>query len=128
MIDHIWLRVSDIHESKAFYEKLLIPLWYSLVRDKSDEWLVWFAEYDEEGNRDFWIKEYKDLDTVSSISCFAFKAKNKQQVDDFYEAGITAGWKDNGKPWYRWNYHNGYYAAFVLDPNWHNIEAVFDEI
>lgn len=128
MIDHIWLRVKDIHISRNFYEKLLKPLWYRIVRDKLDEWLVWFAQCDEEGKRNFWIKEYKELPETSSISCFAFKAGSKEQVNKFYYAGIDAGWTDNGMPGFRWKYHNWYYAAFVIDPDGHNIEAVFDEI
>lgn len=128
MIDHIWLRVNNIHKSKKFYEKLLMPLWYKVVRDKSEEWLVGFAEHDEEGKRDFWIKECNIIGEISSISCFAFKARNKQQVDEFYFAGIENWWNCNWKPWFRWEYHNWYYAAFILDPNGHNIEAVYDDL
>ena len=55
----------------------------------------------------------------------AFRATNEQAVRDFYEAAITAGGMDNGRPGPR-AYHSGYYAAFVLDPDGNNIEAVTD--
>lgn len=128
MIDHIWLRVRDIQKSKVFYEKLLKPLGYKIVQDKSEQWLVWLAEYDEEWKRDFWIKQYTDLKEISSISCLAFKAENKEQVDRFYSNWIEAWWKDNGKPWFRWTYHTWYYAAYIIDFDWHNIEAIYDEL
>ena len=54
----------------------------------------------------------------------AFVAENREQVDQFYEAAIAAGAKDNGKPGIREEYHLNYYGAFVLDPDGHNIEAV----
>ena len=53
------------------------------------------------------------------------KAKNRQEVDAFYKAAIAAGMRDNGPPGLRPMYHPNYYAAFVLDPDGHNLEAVF---
>ena len=54
----------------------------------------------------------------------AFQAKDRETVDRVYKAGLTAGGKDNGKPGER-DYHAGYYAAFLLDPDGNNIEAVY---
>lgn len=54
----------------------------------------------------------------------AFSAGTRSEVDRFYEAAIAAGGKDNGKPGLRADYHPDYYAAFVIDPDGHNIEAV----
>jgi predicted lactoylglutathione lyase len=53
----------------------------------------------------------------------AFAAKNRTDVDRFYQAALEAGAKDNGKPGVRKDYHENYYGAFVLDPDGHNIEA-----
>jgi catechol 2,3-dioxygenase-like lactoylglutathione lyase family enzyme len=55
----------------------------------------------------------------------AFQAKDRATVDRFYQAGLEAGGRDNGGPGERSNYHPGYYAAFLLDPDGNNIEAVF---
>ena len=55
---------------------------------------------------------------------FAFQAKDREAVEQFYAAALAAGGRDNGKPGER-PYHPGYYAAFVLDPEGNNIEAVF---
>jgi predicted lactoylglutathione lyase len=57
----------------------------------------------------------------------AFMADTRQQVDAFYRAALEAGGKDNGAPGLRPNYHPNYYAAFVIDPDGHNIEAVCHE-
>jgi predicted lactoylglutathione lyase len=54
----------------------------------------------------------------------AFAADRREQVDGFYEAAIAAGGRDNGSPGLRPEYSDDYYAAFVLDPDGHNIEAV----
>ncbi|WP_421280494.1 VOC family protein, partial [Aeromonas veronii] len=54
----------------------------------------------------------------------AFQAKDRTMVDRFYQAALANGGKDNGAPGER-NYHPGYYAAFVLDPDGNNIEAVY---
>ena len=56
-----------------------------------------------------------------------FYGINKQVVDNFYKGALNAGAKDNGVPGYRPQYHPGYYAAFVIDPNGFNIEAVWDD-
>lgn len=55
---------------------------------------------------------------------FAFRADSREQVDAFWQAALAAGGKDNGAPGLRLNYHASYYAAFVIAPDGHNIEAV----
>ena len=57
----------------------------------------------------------------------AFVAENREQVDAFHRAALEAGGKDNGAPGPRPQYHASYYAAFVIDPDGHNIEAVCHE-
>ena len=55
----------------------------------------------------------------------AFQAEDRAEVDAFYAAAMAAGGKDNGPPGIRAHYHPNYYAAFVFDPDGHNIEAVY---
>lgn len=135
MIDHITLRVSDIDLSKEFFTKALAPLGYSLLKktcwsgkNKLGKRVFGFGIENKEGKRDFWIIEGRTKQEQHSFSCLAFKALNKKMVDEFYKAAIESGGKDNGPPGYRKKYHSGYYAAFVLDPDGHNIEVVFDDL
>ena len=125
MLDHITLRVTNIKKSKDFFLKALRPLGYKIVEEATNEF--GFGQSGVHGERDFWIKESKLKIDVHSFSCLAFKASNKKIVDQFHEAALKAGGKDNGPPGYRKKYHPGYYAAFVLDPDGHNVEAVFDD-
>lgn len=126
MINHITLLVSDFEKSKAFFERALKPLGYRLLKENTERLVAGFGKEDVEGKRDFWIKQ-ADKKKSPSFSCLAFSASGKQMVDDFYSAAIGAGGKDNGPPGYRKKYHSGYYAAYILDPDGHNIEAVFDD-
>jgi predicted lactoylglutathione lyase len=73
------------------------------------------------GKPDFWIGGEGGLDRAMHI---AITAKDRATVDAFHQAAIAAGGTDNGAPGLRAHYHPDYYAAFVLDPDRHNIEAV----
>lgn len=125
MINHITLLVSNLEKSKAFYSRALKPLGYKLLKETPTA--AGFGVEDTEGKRDFWIKVGGSKKQAHSFSCLAFTASSKQMVDDFHKATLEAGGKDNGAPGYRKHYHPGYYAAYVLDTDGHNIEAVFDD-
>jgi len=71
---------------------------------------------------DFWIGAGEPQTPRTHV---AFRAANEEEVDEFYRAAIEAGGTDNGAPGERPHYHEGYYAAFVRDPDGYNIEAVF---
>lgn len=123
MIDHIGLSVVDVQKSKQFYLKVLAPLGYSLFMEFNGEHDCWIG-LGIQGKPDFWINPTKDGKPISPRVHVAFRASDKTQVDKFYEAAIEAGAKCNGKPGPRPHYHPGYYGAFVIDPDGHNIEAV----
>lgn len=125
MLNHITVRVSDMQKSKEFYSQTLRSLGYKLLAE--NEKTVGFGIEHAEGRHDFWLIPGEGSQQPHSFSCLAFTASNKQMVDEFYQAGLAAGGKDNGPPGYRKQYHPGYYAAFVLDPDGHNIEAVYDD-
>jgi len=110
LIDHIHLVVSDLGASKAFYRKVL----QSLGRDLTGEGEGYFFA-DE-----LFVSPGENLSHIH----FAFQTKDRQQVHRFYEAALSAGGTDNGAPGER-HYHPGYYAAFVLDPDGNNVEAVY---
>ena len=75
----------------------------------------------QSGKPSFWIGEGERLGAPIHV---AFVASSREAVDAFYRAGLAAGGKDNGHPGLRPHYHANYYAAFVLDPDGNNIEAV----
>ena len=112
LIDHVHLRVSDLEASKRFYRAVLASLG---VPDA----LV-------EGDGFFFADELFVDQADGSVSKvhLAFQAPDRDVVRAFHRAGVSAGGRDNGAPGER-PYHPGYYAAFVLDPDGNNIEAVF---
>ncbi len=134
MINHITLRVSNFEKSKEFFTRALKPLGYKARKKEKDKdpffhgQIAGFCiENLGECKRDFWIKAGGKKQHHHSFSCLAFTATSKKMVNDFYRAALEAGGKDNGPPGYREKYHPRYYAAYVLDPDGHNIEVVFDE-
>jgi catechol 2,3-dioxygenase-like lactoylglutathione lyase family enzyme len=116
MIAHTGLAVSDYQTSKAFYKKALAPLGYENNMEHGQG-----AGFNDGKNTDFWIGK-SDQVVPTHV---AFEAKNKEEVEAFYKAALAAGGIDNGGPGYRRDYWPGYYAAFVYDPDGHNIEAVW---
>jgi len=122
MLDHIGFSVSDYAHAKAFYEKALSPLGYVIVMEvQQDANDAKAAGFGIDGKPDFWIGGEGKLNKPVHI---AFAARDRAAVDAFYKAALAAGGTDNGPPGLRPHYHASYYAAFVLDPDGHNIEAV----
>jgi catechol 2,3-dioxygenase-like lactoylglutathione lyase family enzyme len=122
MLDHAGFPVSDYARSKAFYLQALAPLGYALVMEvQQDENDSPAAGFGAGGKPDFWIGGEGGLQRPIHI---AIVAPNRAAVDAFHRAALLAGGKDNGAPDLRPHYHANYYAAFVLDPDGHNIEAV----
>jgi catechol 2,3-dioxygenase-like lactoylglutathione lyase family enzyme len=117
MIDHTGPNVSNFEVSKKFYVTALAPLAYELLQ----EFDAAVAGFGAEGEPDFWISQGVANQPPIHI---AFRADTRAEVDAFYRAALQAGGKDNGAPGLRPHYHADYYAAFVLDPDGHNIEAV----
>jgi catechol 2,3-dioxygenase-like lactoylglutathione lyase family enzyme len=122
MLDHAGFPVSDYTRSKAFYLQALAPLGYALVMEvQQHENDAPAAGFGANGKPDLWIGGEGGLQRPIHI---AIAAQDRAAVDAFYRAAIAAGGKDNGAPGLRPHYHPNYYAAFVLDPDGHNIEAV----
>lgn len=124
MIDHTGITVSQLARSRQFYESVLATLGYG-VRLALDD-AVGFgtrepAHGDDPGG-DFWISAGPPFTPRSHI---AFRADCEAQVLAFHQAALAAGGRDNGAPGLRPQYHARYFAAFVLDPDGYNIEAVF---
>jgi predicted lactoylglutathione lyase len=113
MVDHVHLHATDLAASKLFYKAVAIAL------DLEDG----FIEFDEH----FVFDElYVDGDRRADPTHIhlAFQAASPEVVERFHTGGLAAGGRDNGAPGER-PYHPGYYAAFLLDPDGNNIEAVY---
>jgi catechol 2,3-dioxygenase-like lactoylglutathione lyase family enzyme len=123
MIDHVGFPVSDFARAKAFYTQALLPLDYRLVMEVAQEQNDGdpSAGFGANGKPDFWIGGEGGLNKPLHV---AILAKDRAAVDAFYKAAIAAGGRDNGAPGIRPHYHPNYYAAFVFDPDGHNVEAV----
>lgn len=109
LIDHLHLRAKDLAKTQRFYEAVLGALEIPVEVKKDHLWA------DE-----LWI----DAGDQPSRVHFAFQAADRKMVKRFYEAGLEAGGRDNGPPGER-AYHPGYYAAFLIDPDGNNVEAVY---
>ena len=111
MYDHVGLKVKDIEASTRFYEAALAPLGF--VRDGSG--------FGPKGAPALWLYEVGGKSAGTHV---AFAAKDRGAVDRFHSAGVKAGGKDNGAPGLRADYSPTYYAAFLVDPDGNNVEAV----
>jgi catechol 2,3-dioxygenase-like lactoylglutathione lyase family enzyme len=119
-IDHISLNVGDYGAAKKFYSAALKPLRMSVLMEFPMDNGSKVMGLGADGNAFFWVAG----GGKATHTHIAFRVENRAQVDAFHKAAIAAGGKDNGAPGIREMYHPNYYAAFVLDPEGHNIEAV----
>jgi catechol 2,3-dioxygenase-like lactoylglutathione lyase family enzyme len=115
VFDHVKLGVRDAEASKAFYKTVLAPLEIPPLWEREDG--AQFANLVVSGRSE-----------PSAPVHIGFVARTREEVDAFYKAGIDAGYRDNGSPGVREHYSSDagglYYAAFLLDPDGNNIEAV----
>jgi catechol 2,3-dioxygenase-like lactoylglutathione lyase family enzyme len=123
-IDHISLSVSDYERSKAFYQAALSALGIELVMERPSG--AGFGR----GFPHFWIRagvgtfqRPEQLGVITPVHV-CFRAGSRDQVAAFHAAALAAGGRDFGPPGLRPHYHPGYFGAFVLDPDGHNVEAV----
>jgi catechol 2,3-dioxygenase-like lactoylglutathione lyase family enzyme len=123
VIDHIGMTVGDLARATEFFLKALTPLGYGIVMEVSAEETGAGAAvgFGASGKPSFWIGEGMRSSAPIHV---AFVAPSREAVDAFYRAALAAGGKDNGPPGLRPHYHANYYAAFVLDGDGNNIEAV----
>jgi catechol 2,3-dioxygenase-like lactoylglutathione lyase family enzyme len=114
VIDHLWLRVAELEESKRFYASICPSLGLHIRGERAERFHV------ARGDRSFALV---GGGTPSEHVHIAFPAVGDDAVAAFHRDALAAGFRDNGGPGER-GYHPGYYAAFVLDPDGNNIEAV----
>ena len=113
MIDHVHIRVADLVESIRFYDAVLATLGIEKTSEHGPT-----VEYGD------FIVSAGDGPLSRDVHV-GFAATSRELVSKFHRAGLEAGFRDNGEPQLREHYAPGYYSAFLLDPDGHNIEAVF---
>jgi catechol 2,3-dioxygenase-like lactoylglutathione lyase family enzyme len=116
-LDHMNIYVSDVSKSRLFYEKTLSVFGFKVVRD--------YGEYAVGlGDKNYavlaLVRQEGDIQTTH----FAFKVDMRADVRRFYKVALATGGTDNGAPGLRPDYHENYYAAFIRDPDGHNLEFV----
>lgn len=117
MFDHVGIKVRDLQASIRFYEPVLGALGYQLDSQGDG-----YAGLGKPGAAAFWL--YQTDQAVGPGTHVAFSAKDRQGVQQFHALGLKSGGRDNGGPGPRPDYSDAYYAAFLLDPDGHNVEAV----
>ena len=114
VIDHLWIRVADVPASKRFYELVAEHAGFRLKHDSPGR-----AQF-VGSTGSFSVVAGRPTENLH----MAFPADGNGTVEEFHGALIAAGYRDNGEPGERPIYHDGYYAAFVLDPDGNNVEVV----
>lgn len=115
MFDHIGIRVRDLEAAARLYREMLAPLGH--VPGAAGDG---YAGFGPEDSPALWLHR----DKKGGGAHVALRARDRAAVDAFHKAGIEAGARDNGKPGLRTDYGANYYAAFLLDSDGNNIEAV----
>lgn len=122
MLDHIVLSVHDLARSIAFYETALGPLGIRHAVDYAGrDGHADLHGFGRDGRMFFWLRQGRPCPEAIH---FGFDAEARAVVDAFHAAALEAGGRDNGKPGPRLRYDPDYYAAYVLDPDGYNVEAV----
>jgi len=116
MFDHLGFGVTSLAESKAFFLQVLAPLGVAVAMEGPSG-----IGLGRHGKPSLWLHETRDTPAPLHI---AVAADNRAAVDAFHRAALAAGGRDNGAPGLRPHYHAHYYAAFVIGPDGHNVEAV----
>src|SRR3954471_24099405 len=115
-LDHMGFNVSDFEATRKFLVAALAPLGIRVVRG-GEGW----AMLGRGGRGQFWFGAFGPSPGPLHV---AFSAETREQVRQFHVAALAAGGRDNGPPGIRAQYHPDYYAAFVIGPDGHNLEAV----
>ncbi len=117
MFDHVGLKIQDLARSIAFYQAALGALGHELASSGDD-----YAGFGPKGEPALWL--YVNAGGAGPGTHVALRASSRAAVERFHAAGLAAGGRDNGAPGLRPDYSATYYAAFLLDPDGHHVEAV----
>jgi catechol 2,3-dioxygenase-like lactoylglutathione lyase family enzyme len=121
MFDHVQIKVQDLARSRAFYGAVLGALGYGVVFEISGV----VTGFGTSVHDMFEVRQAGEEAPLSRAVHVAFAAPSEASVQAFHAAALAHGGRDNGAPGVRAEYEAGYFAAFVIDPDGHNVEAVF---
>lgn len=121
MFDHVQVRVRDLEASRGFYDAVMRVLGHGVVFECEDV----VIGYGTDPHNMFEIRQSGPDSALSASVHIAFVANDEATVNEFHDVALLHGGTCNGEPGLRPHYEDGYYAAFVLDPDGHNLEAVF---
>ena len=114
VVDHLDLHASDFQRSAGFYETVLAPLGIPKLSER-------------EGSACFTHVNVVAQTPPTTALHLCFHARSRDEVDAFHQAGVEAGFRSNGTPGFR-DYAPGYYAAYLLDPDGNNVEALYRDV
>jgi catechol 2,3-dioxygenase-like lactoylglutathione lyase family enzyme len=115
IFDHVEVNASNYPESVRFYETVLAAVGIPRIAE-TEEWTS------------FTNLNVVDRTPATQNSHICFRAASRDEVDRFHSAGVDAGFRSNGEPGYREQYGAGYYAAYLLDPDGNNVEALYRDV
>lgn len=121
IFNHVQIKVKDLQTSRRFYDAIMNALGYRMVLDIKDV----VTGYGTSVHDMFEIRQSDEKSRLSQSVHLAFNASSAESVDAFYHVALANGAQCNGKPGFRPECEDGYYAAFIIDPDGHNIEAVY---
>lgn len=124
IFNHVQIKVKDLKNSQKFYDSIMKLLGYQVVLQIKDT----VIGYGTSVHDMFEIRQATEEKLLSKSVHLAFNAPTLSRVDSFYQIALEKGATCNGKPGYRTAYEEGYYSAFVIDPDGHNIEAVYKKL
>jgi catechol 2,3-dioxygenase-like lactoylglutathione lyase family enzyme len=127
VIDHVGVRVSDLQTSRWMYEAALAELGFFVLGDGEFEGdaYVLFGRGESDDFALHSVGSKPGRDRVTTGAHVAFRARDEEAVRRWHAAAVNSGATDNGPPGLRPEYSGRYYAAFVIDPDGNNVEAVF---
>jgi enamine deaminase RidA (YjgF/YER057c/UK114 family)/catechol 2,3-dioxygenase-like lactoylglutathione lyase family enzyme len=125
VLDHVSITVRDLERARPFYDAIMSALGVEKVYDRDDA--VGYGERNRPGNdAHTYMSVFASREAAGDARRHAcFRAQSEDDVRRFFEAGLGAGGRSNGDPGVRSQYHEGYYAAFLTDPEGNRVEAVF---
>lgn len=122
VIDHIEIPVSDFERARVFYREVLRQLGLEeIIAVKATNGAACRAGFGRDSYPSLWLVGPRETGAAVHL---AFRAATRQDVDEFHTRAVQAGGHDNGRPGIRLQYHASYYAAYILDADGNNIEAV----
>lgn len=121
IFNHVQIKVKDLRNSRRFYDPIMNALGNNVVLEIKNV----VVGYGTSVHDMFEIRQATEEAPLSQSVHLAFNATDIKMVDIFYSVAIENGAKCNGKPGLRSEYEEGYYAAFIIDPDGHNVEAVY---